>query len=97
MAITTINPQKIIKKIEETFEIALPHTIFDLRYDFTSDVLGIRFREYSDSISDAIDEKGTIIGIFDVKTDEIVGLELLNLRVHLKEWKVDKVTPPKRT
>ena len=29
MAITTINPQKIIKKIEETFEIALPHTIPD--------------------------------------------------------------------
>jgi len=95
MAITTINPQKIIKKIEETFKIALPHTIFDLRYDFTSDVLGIRFREYSASISDAIDKEGTIIGIYDVKTDEIVGLEILNLRIHLKEWKVDKVTPPK--
>jgi len=97
MAITTINPQKIIKKIEKTFKIALPHTIFDLRYDFTSDVLGIRFREYSDSISDAIDEEGTIIGIYDVKTDEIVGLAILNLRIHLKEWKVDKVTPPKGT
>ena len=97
MAITTINPQKIIKKIEETFKIALPYAIFDLRYDFTSDVLGIRFREYSDSISDAIDEEGTIIGIYDAKTDEIVGLEILNLRIHLKEWKVDKVTPPKGT
>ena len=97
MAITTINPQKIIKKIEETFKTALPHTIFDLRYDFTSDVLGIRFREYSDSKSDAIDEEGTIIGIYDVKTDEIVGLEILTLRMHLKEWKVDKVTPPKGT
>jgi hypothetical protein len=97
MAITTINPQKIIKKIEKTFEIVVPHTIFDLRYDFTSDVLGIRFREYSDSISDAIDEEGTIIGIYDVKTDEIVGLEILTLRIYLKEWKVDKVTPPKGT
>jgi hypothetical protein len=97
MAITTINPQKIIKKIEEIFKIALPHTIFDLRYDFNSDVLGIRFREYSDSISDVIDEEGTLICIHDVKTDEIVGLEILNLRIRLKEWKVDKVAPPKGT
>ena len=95
--VVTINPQQIISMIEELFEIVLPHTILDLQYDYAADVLGIRFREYSDSISDAIDEEGTIIGIYDVKTDEIVGLEILNLRIHLKEWKVDKVTPPKGT
>jgi uncharacterized protein YuzE len=95
MTIITINPQKTINKIEEVFKIVLPHSIFDLRYDPASDVLGIRFCEYPDSISDAIDDEGMIIGIYDPKTDEIVGLEILNLKIHLKGWKIDKVTPPK--
>lgn len=93
MAVITINPQRIINKVEELFKIALPDTIFDLRYDNTSDVLGIRFREYLDSISDTIDDEGMVISIYDPKTNEIVGLEILSLRDHLKEWKIDKVIP----
>jgi hypothetical protein len=76
----TINPQLIINTIEERFKMVLPHTILDLQYDYDADVLGIRFREYSDSISDAIDDEGMVISIHDPKTDEIVGLEILDYR-----------------
>ncbi len=82
-----INPQQIISRIEELFKRVLPHTILDLQYDYAADVLGIRFREYSDSISDAIDDEGMIISIHDPKTDEIVGVEILSYRDFLKTAK----------
>jgi hypothetical protein len=83
----TINTQTIIHTIEELFTIVLPHTILDLQYDYDADVLGIRFREYSDNISNAIDDEGRVISIHDPKTDEIVGLEILSYREFLKTAK----------
>ena len=82
-----INPLQILRHLSECYQIKFPESIQDFRYSPTTRVFGLRFKETKQTIGDPLDEECGIILIYDEDTQELVGLEILDIEVYLRTFK----------
>jgi len=82
-----INPHQILRRLSEDYQIQFPDHIYDFRYSPTTRVFGLRFKETKQTIGDPLDEDCGIILIYDEGTQELVGLEILDIEVFLRTLK----------
>ena len=82
-----INPLQILQRLSKDYQIQFPDTIYDFRYSPTTRVFGLRFKEAKQTIGDPLDEDCGIILIYDEVTQELVGLEILDIEVFLRTLK----------
>ena len=81
-----INPLQILRRLSSCYHIQFPKTIHDFRYSPTTRVFGLSFRDAKKTIGDPLDEECGIILIYDEDTQELVGLEILDIEVFLKTF-----------
>ena len=82
-----INPLQILRRLSDDYQVQFPETIHDFRYSTTTHVFGLRFKEANQTIGDPLDEDCGIILIYDEASQELVGLEILDIEVFLKTFK----------
>ena len=82
-----INPLRILRRLSEDYPIEFPEPIHDFRYNPTTRVFGIRFKEATHTIGDPLDEECGIILIYDEDIKDLVGLEILDIEIFLRTFK----------